>query len=58
MIAPPHFDEENENVEILVVDDCQMNILAVHSLLNQFGYESSYCIDGQEAIEAISTRLA
>ena len=35
-----------------------MNVLAVYSLLKQFGYMSSYCSDGQEAIKAVEMRMS
>ena len=42
--------------EILIADDCQLNIVAVRSLLLQFDCRSDFCNDGQEAIEAVKAR--
>ena len=48
--------DRDGTAEILCVDDCQMNILALTSLLKQFNYQSDVAVDGQEAIEAVEQR--
>ena len=36
----------DNTAEILIADDCQLNIVAVRSLLLQFDCKSDFCNDG------------
>ena len=49
--------QEVEIAEILVVDDCQLNVVALSSLLQQFNCTSEFSNDGREAIEQVKARL-
>ena len=50
--------EAAKDADVLVVDDCQFNFIAINGLLQQFNYKSHYSLNGKEAIQAIQTRVA
>ena len=45
------------DVEVLVVDDCQFNYIAISTLLQQFNHKSHYSLNGKEAIEVVKARV-
>ena len=49
--------EAAKDADVLVVEDCQFNFIAISGLLTQFNYKSHYCLNGQEAIQAIQARV-
>ena len=42
---------------MLLIDDCAFNVVAIQGLLQQFQFESDYCLDGSDAVNAIKQRI-
>ena len=43
--------------DVLVVDDCPFNIVAVKSLLEQFNIKCDSCVNGLEAVKSVQDRV-
>ena len=51
-------DSEDQESQILIVDDCPFNVVAIKSLLVQFNYSCEHCTTGQEALHRVKNRHA
>ena len=50
---PSKKDASASNIQILIADDCQFNIVAIRSLLEQFDCRCDFVYNGQKAIDAV-----